>query len=394
MQKEKLEKNIKLFMWFKILHEPIFWGPILISFILNVGKMSLAEFYFMESIVVFLMIFSEIYSSAWADLLGRKKTIIIGSFLSLISIILFTMVNSPLLVWISNVLIMVGASIVSGADEAFLADTLKDANRSDDFLKILAKINSRKFVIIAISSILSGYLYTINPRLPIALSIPAVLISFILTFFIDEPRRLAKASHKDHFNLIKISILFVANNKAVKWIIAYTALITVVSKLWFFTYNPYFELVELNPKYFGWLFFLLNIVAWFSSKYAYNFVKTFKEKTILIWMILIIALPIFLMGFFVGKFAVLLVLMENISRGFRQPFFSKFINQHLDSKNRATILSISSATIAIISSCSLFIFGLIINDFSLPISLQLLSIVMLVLGMILIYKYKIIFQKK
>src|SRR3989339_2275647 len=102
MTKKSLERNIKLYGWFQIMREPLFWGPILITYITNIGKMTLPEMYFMESIVVFGMIFVEIYSSAWADLLGRKKTAELGYFLILLFIFLFHLASSPMLIWVAN----------------------------------------------------------------------------------------------------------------------------------------------------------------------------------------------------------------------------------------------------------------------------------------------------
>ncbi len=392
MKKEKIERNIKLYAWFQIMREPFFWGPVIITYIINIGKMDLSEVYFMESIVVFGMIFTEIYSSAWADLLGRKKAIIFGSFLSLIAIILFSLVYSPLLVWVSNILIMIGFSIISGVDEAFLVDTLKEAGRYDEYTKINGRIMSRRFMVTAFSSIASGYLYSIDPRLPMFLSIPGVLISFLVVFFFNEPKITKKSSHKEHFDMMKMSVLFVANHKRVKWIIGYIAIIVVASKLWFFTYNPYFELVNLDPKYFGWIFFVLNIIAWISSRYAYKVERRISEFAIIIALLVLIGVPIVLMGVFVCQISVMFILSENFTRGFRQPFFSSFINKHLDSKNRATVLSIKSAAIGLINAVSLWIFGLILVKWPLNVSMQILGVTVLFLGIYSILRYKPTFR--
>lgn len=394
MLKRDIERNIRLFIWFRILREPLLWGPILILFIVNIGKMPLSEVYIMESLVVVAAIFSEIYSSSWADLLGRKKTMIIGIFLSLIAVVIFAIIDSPLEVWIANILIMIGFSIVSGADEAFLADTLKSAGREGELIKIYGLSNSYRYLLVAIGSIFAGYLYEINPRLPIVLSIPPLVVSFVLLFFLKEPKRFQKASHKEHFNLMKISILFMVNHKKIKWIIVYLALIIVSSKLWFFSYNPYFELVEIEPRFFGWIFFGLNLVAWLFSKYAYKIVKIFSEKQILIGMIFVMSAPMFVMGTFVSKSAALLVFVENISRGFREPFFLNMINSHLDSENRATTLSIKSAVIQILSAISLFAYGLVLSQYALPKSLQILSLTVLVFGLYLIFRYETVFKNK
>lgn len=394
MYSKSVERNIRLFIWFRILREPILWGPILILFIVNIGKMPLAEVYFMEALVTIVMIFSEIYSSPWADLLGRKKTMIVGTFISFLAVIIFMVVQSPLEVWIANILIMVGYSIVSGADEAFLADTLKSAGREGELTKIYGLSNSYRFFLVAIGSIFAGYLYEINPRLPIALSIPPLFVSFVLLLFLKEPKRQRRASHKEHFNLMKISILFMVNHKKIKWIITYLALVVIASKLWFFSYNPYFELVEIEPRFFGWIFFGLNLVAWLSSRYAYKIQRIFSEKQIMTAIIFIISIPMFLMGTYVSQIAALLVFTENIARGFRDPFFSSLINRHLDSKNRATVLSMKSAAIALVSAISLFLFGIVLNIFSLPSSLQLLSLIIIIIGLYLILRYNKVFQNK
>ncbi len=392
MGQKEASRNIKLYAWFRVMRMPFFWGPILITYITNIGKMSLSELYFMEAIVVFALIFVEIYSSAWADLLGRKKAMILGTFLQLVAIVLFAILDSPFLVWVSNILVMFGFAIVSGVDEAFLVDNLGKLNKKDKLTKINGRILSRIFIILAISSVASGYLYGINPRLPMFLSIPSVLVSLVLTFFFKESKFIEKIGHKEHFDFMKMSILFVANHKKIKWIIAYIAIIAVASKLWFFTYNPYFELVKLDYKYFGWVFFSLNIVAWVSSKYAYKLERKMSEMSIIILMLLLMSVPIFLMGTFVSKFAVIFVLSENLVRGFKQPFFATFINRHLDSKNRATVLSIKSAVNAFINSISLWIFGLVLLRWDLVVSMQILGVTILIIGIFSIWKYKKIFQ--
>lgn len=95
--------NVALFTLFDIFVDPLFWGPIIISYITNVGGMTLSELYFMESIALGYLVVVEIYSSAWADLLGRKKVIIMGAALGVIDITYFSFANCPLDIWMANI---------------------------------------------------------------------------------------------------------------------------------------------------------------------------------------------------------------------------------------------------------------------------------------------------
>ena len=344
MNNQEVQKKIKLYKWFIVLVQPLFWGPTIILYIQNIGKMDLPSIYFMEAIVLALCILiTEIPSGALADTVGRKKTVFLASILMLIGVVWTSFIRSPIDVWVSNVFCMVAFSILHGAETSLLFDSLKQANREKEFLKIRGQAMANVYLVVAFCSLVAGFVSEINMRIPFILSIPGVLISCFLALKFKEPIITQKYSFKNQNNLIKLSILFVANNKKIKWIIAFAVLILVSSKIWFFTYNSYFEEVNLNLFYYGLIFFLLNIIAWFFSKNAHFFAEKINEHLCATAIVLFIALPIFLMGSIVSKIMVSMVFFQNIVRGFLDPFLEEMLNQHLTQEKRATIFSIKSA---------------------------------------------------
>jgi MFS family permease len=393
MKADQTDRNIALYTIFNLCQDPFLWGPVLITYLMSIGKMSLAEIYFMEATVLAAMIFVEIYSSSWADILGRKKTMLLGSLLMFLGSILFLVISQPLHVWISNIFFMLGAAMISGADEAYLSDTLKSAGRLSELKTVLNRISSWRYVIAGASAILSGYLYLINPRLPVLASLPILLIATVAVAFLKEPKRSGERSHRAHFQLMKLSILFVHNNKAVKWIIFYAALIMVASKIWFFSFNPYFELVALDVRFYGWIFFALNVVAFISTRIAPKIEKSIGEQGMVLLFLAIIVFPLVGMGIFVSQLAALLILFENFSRGYRKTFVSAFINQHLDEKNRATVISIQSAVISGIGAVSLWAFSGLIKIYPLNSALLALGLIVFALGAWSVYQYRLIFRR-
>ncbi len=353
--------------------------------------MSLSELYFMEAAVLGLMIFTEIYSSAWADLLGRKKIIVIGAFLNLLAIIIFSFANSPLHIWLSNIFIMVGFSLISGTDRAMLADYLSERGEGDRYLEIISIIKSRGFFVATFTSIISGYLYAISPRLPMFLSIPGVLFSFVIVFLLIETKRRDRATHKENFDLIKISSLFLANHKKLKWIIGFYILAAVSTKIWFFTFNPYFELVELSPEYYGWIFAVLNLTAWFFTKNTHKLKTKIGEHGVLVSLVLAMSLPLIFMGFFVSKVSLSMIIFNNYVRGVSEPFMSDMKNKYLSPENRATVLSLASSLKSVFGMISLFVFGLVLKIFSLGESILGLGFLMLFIGIVFLKKYKKVF---
>jgi len=387
-----VSRNVRLYYWYQAFSEPIFWGPILITYIIHVGKMPLADIYLMESVVVLSMIFLEVPSGALADLIGRKKTMVLGGIFALTDVLWFSCSDSPLDIWIANIFWVIGFSLKSGADSALLYDSLKVLEREKEYKQIEGHAISARLFFFACGSLIVGFLAEINLRLPLILSSLGVAASLLASFLFKEPNIVKSYSPKEQFNLIKVSILFVANHKELKWLVGFSALIAVTSKIWFFTYNPYFELVNLDLKYYGVIFFLLNIIAWFSSRYAYKVEKFLPERLIIIAMIALLALPILLMGTFVALPAVGLVLLQNFVRGFSFPFFRDFINSRIDSENRATVISIQSAINGFSQFVFLGIFGLLLNIWDLPVCLQILGLFVLFAGIIGIRRYYKIFK--
>jgi MFS family permease len=392
MKENDALRNVRLYKLYKTFGEPLMWGPILISCLMNLGHMKLSEIYFMESIVLVGTIFLQIPMGAIADIVGRKKTVLIGSLFLSLSIILFSTINSPFSAWIANIVWMIGFSLCSGADSAFLYDSLKVLGREIEYKKIEGSSVGNRLLITAICSIFVGYLAEYYTRLPIILSIPGVVFSTIVVFFFKEPTVNKKYTPKDQVSIMKVSLLFVSNHKKVKWIIFFVTLIGVTSKIWFFTYNPYFEFVGLDLKYYGLVFFALNIVAWFFSKNVSNISKRVNNFNIIILLVLMIAIPILVMSTAPSVFCVWLVCFQNVARGFMGPFFGEFMNKHLNSENRATVLSIQSAISGLAQFIALGAFGVLLKTNDLLFCLQILGIIILIFGSLAIFKYKKIFK--
>ncbi len=235
-------------------------------------------------------------------------------------------------------------------------------------------------------------LVMIHPRLPLLCSIIPMAIPLVVAFKFKEPAQTKKYNTTEQVHILKTGVLFALKNIHIRWIIGYCAFIAGTSKIWFFTYNPYFERVGINIAYYGFIFFLLNIVAWFSSHYAHAITQKMSERACIIWMSALIAIPILLMGLLPFWPLAYLVLLQNIVRGFMKPFLGDFINKHIDSEEiRATVLSVQSSTTNAISIFALAWFGFMTSHFDLLSSLSILGILALSIGALSMRRYQKLF---
>ncbi|MFA5047633.1 MAG: MFS transporter [Patescibacteria group bacterium] len=394
MTVQQARRNIKLYYWFQLFKEPFFWGAILITYINRVSGMTLSDIYFMESVCVIGIVILDAPFGALADLIGRRYTLLIGSIIMAVKILVFASACNPLMIWLANLCWVFAISLISGADTSMLADTLKVLGRENDFRHIEGRSQSYRLAGMAIGALLAGYMAQWHLRLPVFASFPFIVAAIPVTYMMVDPPMVAQKhkNWKEYVQLLKLSVLFVFNHRQVKWIISFTVLISVASKLWFFTYNPYFELVNLPLSQFGWMFCLLNIVAALSSHEAARMHRYLGDLGSVAVMVVFLAVPIWFMGWQVTKISILLILMQNVVRGYVSPFLGGFLHQYLDSENRATVASIKSTASSIAQSVFLALFGLALMRWSLPFCLEILGLGTGLVGLLLIFSYSRVFR--
>lgn len=392
MNQKDMNRNVSLYKWYVLFNEPLFWGPVLIISLQKLGHMTLSDIYFMESAVVIICVLLDIPSGTLADIIGKRTMLIFGRILLFISICLFAGMSSPLLAWTANIAWAIGYSFQSGADVSLLYSSLKNGGHHTQFKKVEGRAVGSRFLLMACCALIVSALVTIHPRLPLIFSIIPMGIPLIISFRFKESTQTKKYSASEQIRILKAGVFCALRNKHIRWIIGFSAFIAGTSKIWFFTYNPYFERVGIHIAYYGFIFFLINIVAWVSSRYAHQMANLTTERNSILWMIACIAIPILLMGLFPFWPLAYLILFQNLVRGFMSPFLGDFINKHIDTEEiRATVLSVRSSTTNTVSIFALAWFGFMTGQFSLLSSLSILGIIALGIGALSIQRYQKLF---
>lgn len=373
-------RNVTLYRIHAVFNEPLFWGPILILSLQKLAHMSLPDIYFMESAILCICVLCDIPSGALADVIGRKKAIIVGRGFLFGSAVMFATMSNPLEAWIGNILWALGFSLQSGADTALLYESLKEDGRESDYKRIEGKAIGSRLILVACCVLVAGVLAKINMRLPMYFSLPFVLVPFVSAFFFKETEITERFSVQKQIRVLVHGFQFMRTSVNVRWMIGFAALLATTSKVWFFTYNPYFETVGMPLEMYGVIFFLLNAVAWLSSHYAYKLERIFGERICVIGMALLIGVPIILMALFPSQPFAYLVLVQNVVRGFMRPFVGDYMNRHIATNMRATVLSMQSSMANLVSVIGLAVFGLFTANLSLLTSLLLLGVAALTLG--------------
>ena len=373
-------RNVLLYRIHVIFNEPLFWGAVLIDSLQRLAHMSLPDIYYMESVVLVLCVALDVPAGVLADLIGRKKCLIMGRMFLLVDTYLFASMQTPADAWTANVLWAIGFALQSGADSALLRDSLGEVRREHEFKEIAGKSVGGRYLLMALCALAIGPLATIHPRLPFYLGLPFMALPLIAVCFLKEPAATTAAHPIEKMKLLQQGCRAALHSAEVRWMVGLAALLATTSKVWFFTYNPYFELVGLPLTQYGVIFFCLNIVAWLSSRYAVGIERHLGERACIIGMVLCLGAPIMLMAAVPIQAFAYLVVIQNVVRGFMMPFVQDYLNRHIKSSVRATVLSVQSSFANLMAIVALASFGFLTGTLGLLPSLMLLGFSVTILG--------------
>jgi len=334
----------------------------------------------------------EIPSGAIADMLGRNLTIAIGTFLNFVHVGIDVFIDGPVLVWTANIVWVVSFALISGADSSLVVDSLKVVGEESRFRHIQGKANSYRWYLAAFCAIGASYLAEINMRIPFVISAILMLIPFaVALFFIEPPHKEEKKytllRHKQvMLKGIKVSFC----DERLLWAMLFTVVVTVVSKIWFFSYNPYFKVVNLPLAYYGYVFFLLNIIAAVTSQKVELLHRILGDFKSVVLMVLLLGVPILAMGMFSYQWCVLLAVLQNIVRGYLPPFIEHYQHGLYESETRATCASVSSAVHGLGEVLMLGAYALLLDQVTVQQALIVLGVFTLLVGSLLIWRFRAI----
>lgn len=295
----------------------------------------------LETVMITTATIGEIPTGVIADLIGKKKTIIIAFFLGALGNIVQAIAPNYYVLMASIMIMTIGGAFYSGSLEALVYDTLKEKGLTQSFKRVIARINTMQNVGMAVAGICGGYLYQLNYSYPFYGVAIAYLIGMILSFGLIEPSvDTEKYSWKRFISQNREGFGQLFMNKRIAYM---SILFLVPSAFMIATENVLNDAtaIELGFKstqlgIFATLLYLFGIFASEKSEWIIN--KMNSKNTFILIMFVYFLTLVFMpkASFLVG--AILLLLRYGASTIFGN-YESVMINDAIDSRYRATTLS-------------------------------------------------------
>lgn len=303
--------------------------------------LSWTEIGLITSIGLFVQLLLELPSGALADLWGRKNTVLFGRVLGVIGFAILTVANNFWLFLIGNILYLANWAFESGALSALLYDSMKENGRSEaEYQQVEADTFFWCTLGMAGSSVLGGYLYTLHPQLPYAVTTLVALGALLTALPLQEPALdTEKFTLKTYLRQNWEGTVHIFRHSRIAAISLFSIAINFVAYvgLWYL-YEPRLAEAGIPASYLGYLVAGTYLIRALGTKMI-PLVMKMGDRNIPLFLTLFQAFSSALSFIETRTGAISSVYLRKMSDGMRSPILTRLQNVELESKYRATSLS-------------------------------------------------------
>ncbi|OGE76115.1 MAG: hypothetical protein A3C85_02430 [Candidatus Doudnabacteria bacterium RIFCSPHIGHO2_02_FULL_48_21] len=377
---DALKKDIRLYYAFCFLTGFYVANGTAVLFAQALG-LAYSQIFTLTGFYMLMFILFEVPTGALADLIGRKKTIILGCVVLALGAVASGLSNNFWQLFSSYFLWACGFSLISGASEALLYDRIADDKL---FSQTVGKAAFFAILGTALAGIVGPYLFSINFRWAyFGSAIPFTLAAVAVGFFQENYREHKGFTFTNHFEQIKAGVKISISNKFILWSTGILALVFAISYTFSNTYQPYLVGIGFPVAQFSYILPVMFVVQAVGG-WSFGKLLRFGERKLFWFAMLGIALSVSALGFFPMKTALALIFVFMFMEGVARPLVSNYANRYIDSANRATVISVQSMIGSMTAAAMLFLIGFLTDRIGVYSVLIALGAFVLMAGVVLL----------
>lgn len=355
--------------------------PIVVPFYESNG-LSMKDIMVLQAVYSVAIVLLEIPSGYLADVIGRRKTLILGAVFGTLGFATYSFSFGFLGFLIAEIILGIGQSCISGADSAMLYDSLLEKGKEKEYSRFEGRITSLGNIAEAAAGIIGGLLIAITLRTPYIAQTFIAFIALPAAISLTEPRQqipLMKAGIRDIVHIARFALF---QDRTLRRNILFSAIIgtSTLTMAWFA--QPFFEYTGISIGWYGLLWTTLNLTVALTSYTAHRLESKLGQK----WSIWIIALAIPLAYLALGRFhlstGLIVLYLFYLVRGYATPVLKDYINRATQSNIRATVLSVRNFIIRLLFALTGPMLGWVKDIYTLPQALTLAGIIFLTLSIL------------
>jgi len=284
---ERLERNLRLY-YIRGIFERRPYLPIITIYTTTVSGVTLTQIGIIAAISAFVSLVVEVPSGYLSDKFGHKKSLLLGSFLMVLSAFSYVVWQNFFGASTGLVVFWTGAAFHSGTLQAFVHETLRELGQDDDFAIIEARERRLAMMGNIILVALVPLTYKLSPVAPFILGAFIHACAFVLYAFMTTP----KAAHQEVVDGIAdgfFALISKVKDRKEIIIFIFLGIVTAAGNRLPHFRELYFQEIGVPLWFFG---FVLSITGIVTIIFTYGAVYVKKIKPIIFYGIDFMALGI------------------------------------------------------------------------------------------------------
>ena len=378
MKNVKLMYAVKFFFW---MH---FIAAIIIPFFTQWGGLKFSEVLYLNAWFMFWIFLLEIPTGTIADFISRKASITLASLTGIIAVLIYISYPHIAVFMVGEIFSAISFTLMSGADEALIYDSLVEEKKEKGSKKIFSKLETFKLAGIVIGALLGGVIAKfMGLRAPVLLMVIPIFISLIISLFLKEPEVERKTEKEPYMAILKKGVKFFFKSKILKILTVDMVFVNSLAWLIIWFYQPFLSKAGVAIIYFGIVHSFMSLSQILIISNFSGLEKLLRTKKNLLFLTTIIpGISFIILGISYNVIpviaAILLCSAFGLSRG---PLYSNYLNKFIPSGERATVLS----TISMLRTFMIVILNSIagiLGDWSISGTMLILGIILIIFAFI------------
>lgn len=372
-------RNINAYYFFHLFGNMAFWLPIYALFFLA-RRLDFETILLLYAVDTIFQTVLEVPSGILADRIGRRPILMLGALAQAAGYLLIAFDGGIPVYIVGMALHGTALAFVSGADSAFMYDTLAAAGRENEFKKIEGRAYMYNLLGWGAAGLLGGFIAEQSMAAPFVLSaVTSFLALFVIATGIEPPRQTVRTSMRQ---LTGKALSVLRHNGRVRAIIVFSSVLFGLLLVGHKFSQPYLQMAGIDLKLFGVVYFIWLMVAAVSSNYSDRIEKGLGRTLYFFLLPILAGLPFIYWGWRRTVFGAALAVTHQFVWGTLRPQMAGLINAEVAASVRATVLSVAGLGSSLVYVLAAALIGGVADHQGLPTAVLYLGAAMIALGLV------------
>jgi MFS family permease len=376
-----VSRNLWKILALKFLGDFLPIAPVLILYY-TVNGLNSTQIFTIQAIFHLGVLLLEVPSGYLADVVGRRKTMILGAVFFPLGLAVYAVGRSFAAFVCAEALLALSVSMRTGCDSALLFDSLRQLEREGEYKRFEGRNALFARTGTAVSSVLGGLLAAVFLRLPFLVNIASALFMPPLTVALAEPEREKRRSHEPLRDILRIC-RYCLREAHIRPVVLFAGLIMACNLTGLWAYFLLYQGLGIGIGWFGVLFAVFQLAGALGGGWAHEFSERFGAKSALL-LALVSPLCFVLLGLFPSIWILVLVPANALLWNLAYPVLLERLNLAVGSDVRATVLSLASMAGSVMFIVISPLFGRMVDAVSLAAAFVALGAIFLLGGAVFV----------